>query len=165
MFHQTSELVASLKINHEEHFLRALADTGARSSITLENYILGNIIRINTFNKITWSTFGGQLITDKTGLLTFPLPEFNLKKPTTCVFHVYDQPKASSTYYMIIARNFHVESGMILNFNDHTVTWDTDTIPMKDRGTLNTQEALVEAYLASTETQSLVDEFFYSLRS
>jgi hypothetical protein len=22
-----------------------------------------------------------------------------------------------------------------MNFNDHTVTWDTDTIPMKDRDT------------------------------
>jgi hypothetical protein len=25
--------------------------------------------------------------------------------------------------------------GIIMNFNDHTVTWDTDTIPMKDRDT------------------------------
>jgi xylose isomerase len=27
------------------------------------------------------------------------------------------------------------ELGIIMNFNDHTVTWDTDTIPMKDRDT------------------------------
>jgi xylose isomerase len=27
------------------------------------------------------------------------------------------------------------ELGVIMNFNDHTVTWDTDTIPMKDRDT------------------------------
>jgi xylose isomerase len=27
------------------------------------------------------------------------------------------------------------ELGMIMNFNDYTVTWDTDTIPMKDRDT------------------------------
>jgi hypothetical protein len=26
------------------------------------------------------------------------------------------------------------ELGIIMNFDDHTVTWDTDTIPMKDRG-------------------------------
>jgi hypothetical protein len=25
------------------------------------------------------------------------------------------------------------ELEIIMNFNDHTVTWDTDTIPMKDR--------------------------------
>jgi xylose isomerase len=27
------------------------------------------------------------------------------------------------------------ELGIIMNFNEHTVTWDTDTIPMKDRDT------------------------------
>jgi hypothetical protein len=27
------------------------------------------------------------------------------------------------------------ELGIIMNFNDHTVTWDTGTIPMKDRDT------------------------------
>jgi hypothetical protein len=35
-----------------------------------------------------------------------------------------------------------------MNFNDHTVTWDTDTIPMKDRDTctLSSVEALIEVY-------------------
>jgi hypothetical protein len=27
------------------------------------------------------------------------------------------------------------ELGIIMNFNDHTVTWDTETIPMKDGDT------------------------------
>jgi hypothetical protein len=27
------------------------------------------------------------------------------------------------------------ELGIIMNFNDHRVTWDADTIPMKDRDT------------------------------
>jgi hypothetical protein len=33
-----------------------------------------------------------------------------------------------------------------MNFNDHTVTWDTDNIPMKDRdkSTLSSVEALIE---------------------
>jgi hypothetical protein len=31
-----------------------------------------------------------------------------------------------------------------MNFNDHTVTWDTDTIPMNDIGTLSSVEALIE---------------------
>jgi hypothetical protein len=36
---------------------------------------------------------------------------------------------------MIIVIDQHLleELGIIMNFNDHTVTWDTDTIPMKDR--------------------------------
>jgi hypothetical protein len=34
--HQTTKLVVTLNVYHEEHVLRALADTGARSSIILE---------------------------------------------------------------------------------------------------------------------------------
>jgi hypothetical protein len=32
---------------------------------------------------------------------------------------------------MIIVRDLFGELGIIMNFNDHMVTWDTDTIPMK----------------------------------
>jgi hypothetical protein len=63
-------------------------------------------------------------------------------------FHVDDCSKSSDTYDMIIGQYLLGESRIILNFNDHTVTWDTDTIPMKDRGTLNTQNALLEVDLA-----------------
>jgi hypothetical protein len=59
---------------------------------------------------------------------------------------------------MIMGRDLLDNIGIILIFNDHTVTWDTDTIPMKDRGTLHTQDALLEVYLASNEPQSLVNE-------
>jgi hypothetical protein len=46
----------------------------------------------------------------------------------------------------------------------YDITWDTDTIQMKDRGTLNTQDALLELYLASTQPKSLVDEFSRSFK-
>jgi hypothetical protein len=46
-----------------------------------------------------------------------------------------------------------------MNFNDNTVTWDTDTIPMKDRGTLSSEEALIEVYITANEPQTLRDEF------
>jgi hypothetical protein len=48
-------------------------------------------------------------------------------------FHVDDRSKLSSTYDMIIGRYILGESGIFMKFNDHTVTWDTDTIPIKDR--------------------------------
>jgi hypothetical protein len=37
----------------------------------------------------------------------------------------------------LMAMKQHIvgELGVIMNFNDHTVTWDTDTIPIKDRDT------------------------------
>jgi hypothetical protein len=53
------------------------------------------------------------------------------------------------------------ESGIIMNFNDHTVSWDTDTIPMKDRdnSTLSSVEALIEVYMIANEPQTLRDEY------
>jgi hypothetical protein len=107
---------------------------------------------------------GGQFTTDKTGLVTFSLPEFNLKKLISWKFHIDNRSKLSSTYDMIIGRDLLGELGIILNFNDHTVTWDTDTIPMKERSTLNTQEAILEVYLASNEPKSLVDEYLRSTK-
>jgi hypothetical protein len=48
-----------------------------------------------------------------------------------------------------------------MNFNDHTVTWDTDTIPMKDRDTrtLSSVETLIGVYMSSNEPQALRDEY------
>jgi hypothetical protein len=46
-----------------------------------------------------------------------------------------------------------------MNFNDHTVTWDTDTIPMKDSGTLSTIEALIELHMSANKPQTLRDEY------
>jgi hypothetical protein len=97
---------------------------------------------------------GGQFTTDKTGLVTFSLPEFNLKKLISWRFHVDDRSKLSCPFDMIIGRDLLVESGITLNFNDNAVTWDTEAITVKDRGTLNTQDAILEVYLASNEPKS-----------
>jgi hypothetical protein len=77
---------------------------------------------------------------------------------------VNDRLKAASTYDMIIGRDLLGELGIILNFNDKTVTWDTDTIPMKDRGTINSQDALTEVYLSANDSKSLLNEFSRSTK-
>jgi hypothetical protein len=51
MSHPTSELVVSLNVNHEEYVLRALANTGASSSIILEAYISDNLIKCDEDSK------------------------------------------------------------------------------------------------------------------
>jgi hypothetical protein len=52
---------------------------------------------------------------------------------------------------LAIKQNLLGDLGIIMNFNDHTVTWDTDTIPMKDRDacTLSSVEALIEVDMNS----------------
>jgi hypothetical protein len=102
--HPTTESVVSLIVNNEEHLLRALADTGASSSIILEAYTSAPFIKTDDSNTTTWSTMGGKFTTNKTGFVTFSLPEFNLKKQmfTSLAFHVDDRSESSSTYDMII---------------------------------------------------------------
>jgi hypothetical protein len=98
-------------------------------------------------------------------VMTFSHPEFNLKKQMCSSWesHEDDRSESSSTYDMIIVqgRDLLGELGLIMNFNDHTVTWDTDTIPMKDRDTctLSSVEALIEVYMSANEPQMLIDEY------
>jgi hypothetical protein len=94
----------SLIVNNEEHLLRELADTGASSSIILEAYTSTPFIKTDDNNATTWSTIGGKFTTNKTGLVTFSLPEFNLKKQMCSfwAFHVVDRSESSSTYEIII---------------------------------------------------------------
>jgi hypothetical protein len=53
------------------------------------------------------------------------------------------------------------ELGIIMNFNDHTVTWDTDTISLKDRDacSLSSVEALIEVSMSANEPQTIRDEY------
>jgi hypothetical protein len=48
-------------------------------------------------------------------------------------FHVDDRSDSSRTNDMIMGQDLLGELGIIMNFNDHTVPWGTETIPMKGR--------------------------------
>jgi hypothetical protein len=48
---------------------------------------------------------GGKFTTNKTGFVTFSLPEFNLKKQISWAFHIDDRSESSSTYDMIMGRD------------------------------------------------------------
>jgi hypothetical protein len=77
---------------------------------------------------------------------------------------VDDRSKLLGTYGMIIGRDLLGKLDIILNFDDKTVTWDTDTILMKDRGSLNSQKVITEIYLTANEPQNLMDEFYCSTK-
>jgi hypothetical protein len=125
----------------KEHILRALADTGASSSIILEAYTSAPFIKTDEINTTTWSTMGGKFTTIKLGYscdIFTPRVQSQEKICSSWAFHVDDRSESTSTYDMIIGNQLIYilgESGIIMSFNDHMVTWDTDTIPMKDRDT------------------------------
>jgi hypothetical protein len=95
----------SIIVSNKEHLLRALADTVASSSIILEAYTsaISPFIKTDDSNTTTWSTMGGKFTTNKTGFVTFSLPEFNLMKQicSSWEFHVDDRSESSSTYDMV----------------------------------------------------------------
>jgi hypothetical protein len=131
--HPTTELAVSLIVNNEEHLLRALDDTGASSSSILEAFTSAPFIKTDDSSTTTWSTMSGKFTTTKAVFVTFSFPAFNLKKQmcSSWAFHVDDRSESSSTYDMIMGQDLLGESGIIMIFNDHTVTWDTDTIHWK----------------------------------
>jgi hypothetical protein len=99
--------------------------------------------------------------------MTVSLPEFNLKEQM-CIsweFHVDDRPELSSTYDMIIGRRRALlgELGIIMNFNDHTVNWDTGKSHYSNErqrySTLSSVEALIEVHMSANEPQTLTDEY------
>jgi hypothetical protein len=53
-----------------------------------------------------------------------------------------------------------------MNFNVHRVTWDTDSIQLKDRDscTQSSVEALIEVYMSANETQTLRDEYSLAIK-
>jgi hypothetical protein len=53
----------SLIVNNEEHLLRALAHTGASSSIILEPYNSAPFIKTDDSNTTTWSRMVGKFTT------------------------------------------------------------------------------------------------------
>lgn len=81
----------------------------------------------------------GHFTNSETGFVTL-IPEFNLSKQIDWIFHVDDRSQSSSTNDMIIGQDLLGKSGIIFNFNETVVTCDTDTVFMKDRGTLNIQD-------------------------
>jgi hypothetical protein len=59
----------SLIVNNEEHLLRALADTGASSTIILEAYTSAPFIKTDDNNTTTWITMGGKFTTTNIGYI------------------------------------------------------------------------------------------------
>ena len=77
--------------------------------------------------------------------MQFVLPEFHQTKEITLACHVDDTAVATTSQYdMILGRDLLEALGLIINFYDHTMTWEEATIPMKEYGSLPTLQAADE---------------------
>jgi hypothetical protein len=115
-------------------------------------------------------TMDGKFTTNKTKLClwNFHPQSSTSRNKISWEFHVDDLSESSSTYDMIIdqGKDLLGELGIIMNFNDHTVTWDTDTVPIKDRDTytLSSVETLIEVYMIANEPQTLIVEYSRAIK-
>jgi hypothetical protein len=142
----------SLIVNNEEHLPRALANTGASSSIIFEVYTSAPFIKTDDNNTTTWSTMGGKFTTSKTGIFLWHFHSQSSTSRHNCALHGHFMlmtvlsHQAHIIWLLAMYRDLLGELGIIMNFNDHMVTCDTDTIPIKDRDTctLSSVEALIE---------------------
>ncbi len=51
---------------------------------------------------------------------------------------------STSQYNMILGRDLLATLGIIINFHDHTMTWEEATIPMQDFSSLHTLQGAYE---------------------
>jgi hypothetical protein len=63
---------------------------------------------------------------------------------------------------MIIGRDLLTELGMIINFQDKTVSLDTDTISIREKGNLKALKLLTKVYLTTNEPKLLKDAYSHS---
>jgi hypothetical protein len=104
-------------------------------------------------------------------LVTFSLPEFNLKKQTySCrAFHVDDRSESSSKNDMIIGNQ--PRSPWRIRHN-HELQWPYSHLgywqyfnQRQRYSTLSSIEALIEVYMSANEPQTLRDEYSWATKS
>ena len=136
--HKTTEIVALIYLNTKEtqtRALRVLVDTGASASVIIGEHCTK--LKMKPSPITTWTTKAGTFTTTRKARLKFFLPEFHQTKEISWACHVDDTATArTSQYDMILGRDLLEALGLIINFHDHTMTWDEATIPMKDIGSL-----------------------------
>jgi hypothetical protein len=97
-------------------------------------------------------------------LVTFSLPGFNIKKkcliPGNFMWMNILSHQAHLILLLPINSDLLGELGIIMNFNDQTVPWDTDTIPMKDRDMYS-----IISKGPANEPHTLRDEYSWAKRA
>ena len=150
-----TELIAKVKTNPEgtkSTIVRVLLDTGTSSSLILKNIV--KKLKLKNVPQTKWITKGGTFTTDSECKIRFKLPQFSETKEINWQCYV-DSSNANARYDMILGRDFLQETGMILNWNDLTMTWDEATIVMPEYGTITNRNEANAMYLDLAESMAV----------
>ena len=106
--------------------VRILIDSGASKSIISKELAKG--LRIKRKSPMVWSTMAGKLETSESAKAQLKLLEFDDSKVIEWNFHV---TPTKFQYDLIIGRDLLSKLGMIIDFENHTMSWDGAVVPMK----------------------------------
>ncbi len=129
--HTRLEIVASALIylnkKTQTRALQVLVDTCASASVILGEHCTK--LKIKSSPTTTWSTKVGTFTTNKKARLQFVLPEFHQKRKLLGpVRHVDDTAVAKTSQYdTILGHDLFDALGLIINFCNHTMTWEEAT--------------------------------------
>ena len=91
-------------------------------------------------------------------LIDFKFPEFSENKTVTWICHVDDTTaRDKSKYDMIIGMDCMTELGIYVNTDNKTICWDGDTIPLKEKGYIDSLPTLQLMYEGAIDNSDLKD--------
>jgi hypothetical protein len=128
--------------------IRALLDTGTSETILLKRFLSPNSPKGYKGAPVTWKTLGGNFTTHRRAKIQFAFPELSDKKSISWVVHVDQHTHPTTAMYdMIIGMDCMCSLGIYVNTDEKVITWEGNSIPLKERGKL--QEPGLLHYLYS----------------
>ena len=108
--------------------IKILLDSGASASIIKYNNVEKLRLKQQQ-NPLKWKTAAGELSTNYKVAIEFSLPELHESRMVQWTVHV---AKTCGNYDLILGRDIMRELGLTFSFLNCTITWDENSIPMKD---------------------------------
>jgi hypothetical protein len=139
--------------------IRALLDTGTSETILLKPFDAPNSPKGYEGKPVTWKTLGGNFITHRRAKVQFAFPELNDKKSVTWIVHVDKNTDPTKTMYdMIIGMDCMCSLRIYVNTDEKVITWEGNTIPLKERGQLQDTSLLNYLYSLTVDMSEVLLE-------
>jgi hypothetical protein len=158
--HYCAEIIVEI-IDSNNHIvpIRALLDTGMLETILLKPFVAPNSPKGYEGKPVTWKTLGGNFITHHRAKVQFAFPELGDKKSVTWVVHVDKNTDPTKTMYdMIIGMDCMCSLGIHVNTDEKVITWEGNTIPLKERGQLQDTSLLNYLYSLTVDMSEVLLE-------
>ena len=109
--------------------VKALLDSGGAGSIVTEQVAKKLRLKKSKSTPVRWTTPAGEVTTNTSVKSELRLPELQSDTVIEWTFHV---TPSLGAYDMIIGRDLLEFLGIDIHFSNHTIMWDSASMPFKD---------------------------------